>query len=208
MSRFWTLTNILIAINLAFFIVAYPIILFYPSAVDYIALKPAFILHGQYLWTLITSMFMHGGITHIFVNMVSLFFLGNFVERIIGRKRFLWFYLISGILSGLFFVFIALAFNFDMNTYAVGASGALFGLAGLMAVITPRLPVLVFFIIPMPMWIASIFLLAALWAVSYFSGLPIGNTAHLGGLIAGLIYGFYLRNKYKHKIRLLDRYIR
>ncbi len=111
-----------------------------------IALQPTAILAGKNLWTIVTSIFMHANFTHLFVNMFSLFFIGSFVERLIG-KRYLAFYLISGIFAGLFFVLLAGLFG---NTligekifgnpliYGVGASGAIFGLLGLLAVLTPR----------------------------------------------------------------------
>lgn len=207
MRLFNTITNIIILINIVFFILAAIVIYLNPDAIQYIALQPSAILQGKNLWTFITSMFMHGGIGHLAVNMISLVFLGNFIERVIGKKRFLLFYLASGIFAGLFFVLLALVFNMDLNTYAVGASGALFGLAGLLAVLFPRLKVLVFFVIPMPMWLAAFFLLIALWLISFSAGLPIGNTAHLGGLVLGLIYGFYLRSKHERKIKILNRMI-
>ncbi|HDL02289.1 MAG TPA: rhomboid family intramembrane serine protease, partial [Candidatus Pacearchaeota archaeon] len=105
-----------------------------------------------------------------------------------------------------FFVLIALASGTNLNVYAVGASGAIFALGGLLAVLTPRLPVLVFFVIPMPMWAAMGFLMFGLWALSLGLGLPIGNTAHLGGLIVGLGYGFYLKRKYPKKTQMISRY--
>ena len=49
-------------------------------------------------------------------------------------------------------------------------------------------------------------LLVVLWLISITAGIPIGNTAHLGGLLTGIAYGVYLRNKYKKKTRYLDRY--
>jgi hypothetical protein len=125
---------------------------------------------------------------------------------LIGKKRFIWLYLSSGLFAGIFFVLIALVTGADLNVYAVGASGAIFGLGGILAVLTPRLPVLVFFIIPMPMWVAMIFLIGVLWLLSASLGLPIGNVAHLGGFIVGLAYGFYLKQKYPRKASMISRY--
>ena len=176
------------------------------SVVSLLALKPSIILSGQNLWTFITSMFLHAGLGHLFVNMFSLMFIGSFVEKLIGKKRFLALYFASGILAGVLFVLIAAITGTDLNVYAVGASGAIFGLGGLLAVLTPRLPVLVFFILPMPMWIAMFFLMGVLWAMSLGLGLPIGNIAHLGGLLVGLAYGFYLKKKYPHKTKMIGKY--
>lgn len=174
--------------------------------VSWIALMPSAILAGQYLWTFVTSMFMHAGFGHLFVNMLSLMFIGNFVEKLIGKKRFIGLYFGGGLFAGLFFVLVALATSSDLNVYAVGASGAIFALGGLLAVLTPRLPVLVFFVIPMPMWAAMGFLMFGLWALSSGFGLPIGNVAHLGGLIIGLGYGFYLKKKYPKKTEMIGKY--
>ena len=205
---FNTLTSWIILINVIVFFLFYILlsVVGETKAISLVALQPAAILAGKSLWTVITSMFMHAGLTHLFVNMVSLFFIGSFVEKLIGKKRFLVFYLGAGIFAGIFFVLIALLTGMDINIYAVGASGAIFALGGLLAVLTPRLPVLVFFIIPMPMWVAMIFVLGVLWILSYAAGLPIGNVAHLGGLLVGLGYGFYLKYKYPQKARMINKY--
>ena len=176
------------------------------QAVSLVALMPSMILAGEGLWTFVTSMFMHAGFGHLFVNMISLMFIGGFVEKLIGKKRFLGLYFASGLFAGLFFVLIALATGTDLNVYAVGASGAIFGLGGLLAVLTPKLPVLVFFIIPMPMWAAMGFLIVVLWMLSLGLGFPIGYVAHLGGLIVGLGYGFYLKQKYPRKTKMISRH--
>ncbi|MBR9701916.1 rhomboid family intramembrane serine protease [Candidatus Pacearchaeota archaeon] len=176
---------------------------------DYLAIKPSNILQGKYLWTFLTSMFMHGGFFHLFVNMLSLFFVGSLVERILGAKRFLYFYLISGLFASLFFVLWSFAFSTGLDTFAVGASGALFGLVGLLMLLTPNLPVYVMFIpIPIKMKYAAPGILFILWLISVTGNVPIGNTAHLGGLIAGLIYGIYIRNKFPNKIRNLQKVFR
>ncbi len=174
--------------------------------ISWVALMPSTIVAGQALWTFVTSIFMHAGFAHLFVNMISLMFIGNFVEKLIGKKRFVSLYFAGGLFAGLFFVLIAMATGTDLNVYAVGASGAIFALGGLLAILTPRLPVLVFFIIPMPMWAAMGFLMFGIWALSAGFGLPIGNMAHLGGLIVGLGYGFFLRRKYPRKTKMISKY--
>lgn len=217
----FSLTMTLVFINVAVFVVLLLLSIFYsfynPSVndaiVSYMALTPTLFVNG-YFWTVISSMFVHFSFSHLLVNMISLFFIGMFIEKLIGRKRYLWFYLLSGLVAGLLFValtFIGTGVPYGAQIFgtpdlaAVGASGAIFGLAGLLAVILPRLKVLVFFILPMPMWLAMVVLMFGLWALSIALNLPIGNTAHLGGLLVGLAYGIYLRLKYPHKVRMLNR---
>jgi len=115
--------------------------------IELFALTPSMIVSGKNLWTLITSMFMHGGIFHLLFNMLSLAFVGLFVEKIIGKKRFVWFYLIAGLFAGVFFALSAgLLGGSDIggklfgvpDISGVGASGAIFGLIGLIAVLTPK----------------------------------------------------------------------
>ena len=197
----------IILINLTAFILFFTLIRLNVFSIEDIAIKPANIIQGKYLWTFLTSMFMHGGFFHLFVNMFSLLFIGGLIEQLIGRKRYLWFYLISGLVAGLFFVLLSFVFPRDMDTFAVGASGALFGISGLMVILTPNLPLYVMFI---PISIKAKYaipgLLIILWLISFTGELPVGNTAHLGGLIAGLIYGIYLKTKYKRKTAYINRY--
>ncbi len=212
----FTIVNV--AIFLVFFLASYLLsftgnISASETLIRFIAVSPEWFVRG-YFWTLVTSMFLHGSFLHLMVNMVSFFFLGTFVERLIGKKRFFWFYMLSGLIAGLFFVLFAYLGTYFSNgtawfgsisDYAVGASGALFGLGGLLAVLLPNLRVLVFFIIPMRLWLAMTVLLVGFWAMSIGADLPVGNTAHFGGLVAGLVYGFYLRTKYSKKVDMLNR---
>ena len=199
----------IIAVNFVFYMAALIALMIFPNAIDYIALKPSYIIQGKYLWTLVTSMFMHGSFFHLFANMMSLFFLGGLCERIIGKKRFLFAYLASGIIASVFFIVFAYSFNLDMNIQAVGASGAIFGIAGILAILTPKMPVYVLFIpIAMPMWLGVILILIALWIISAAFSLPIGNLAHFGGLITGIIYAFYLKLKYPRRARLIADHFR
>ena len=213
--RKFNVTTWFIIINVIIFILSSLLMVIFGEEVLYwFALQPIAFFEGI-IWTLLTSMFMHGNLTHLFINMISLFFIGNFVEKLIGRKRYFWLYLFSGLLAGLTFVVLAYFFGTsDLGArifgspeiFAVGASGAIFALGGLLAILTPNLRVYVFFIIPMRMWTAMIALLVVLWAASIGAGLPFGNTAHFGGLLVGVFYAVYLKNKYKRKTKLIAKY--
>lgn len=202
----FSLTLTLILINIVAFIF-FTLLIGLNVPLYYIAIKPSNIVQGKYLWTFVTSMFMHGSFFHIFANMFSLFFIGSLIEKILGTKRYFTFYMISGLLAGAFFVLLSLFFPADFNTFAVGASGALFGLVGLLVLLTPNLPVFVMFIpIPIKMKYAGPGILVVLWLISFAGGLPIGNTAHLGGLVTGIAYGLYLKKKYKRKTKYISKY--
>jgi len=190
--------------------------LIFPSAIDYLALKPSNILQGKYLWTLVTHIFVHGGFFHLLINMFVLFSLGVLCERIIGQKRFLWFYILSGIFAGLLSVVMAGFFGTGFgerlfgsaDLFMVGASGAIFAIAGLFVVLLPRIKFMIIFLpfFSLPAYVMVPLVLLLTWVASVAAGLPIGNVAHFGGFIAGLVYGFYLRFKYKRKIKVLQRY--
>lgn len=196
----------LIIINVLLFIIFTILLQLEVLTLDYIAIKPSNIFQGLYLWTFLTSMFMHGNFFHLFVNMFSLVFVGSLIEKIIGKKRYLKFYVIAGLVSGLLFVLASLIITSDFNAYAVGASGALFGLIGLMMFLTPDLKVYIMFIpIPIKIKYAAPGMLIVLWIISVAGNVPIGNVAHLGGLLAGLGYGFYLRKKYKRKVQVINK---
>ncbi len=199
-----SVNSTIIFINLVAFILFTLLLSSNIEFLDYIALKPSNILQMSFLWTFITSMFMHGGFFHLFVNMLSLLFIASLVEKILWPKRYLWVYLATGLFAGLFFVLSSLIFTDNFNTYAVGASGALFGLIGLLMLLTPDLPVYIMFIpIPIKIKYAAPGILVLLWIISAVGDVPIGNTAHLGGLLLGLAYGMYLRKKYKNKTQYI-----
>ncbi len=175
-------------------------------SIDQVAINPSNILNGLYIWTFLSSMFMHGGFFHLLINMLSLYFVGGLVEKLLGKKRYLSFYLIAGIVSSLLFVLVGYFFGMDLNSYAVGASGALFGLVGVLVFLTPDLPVYMMFIpIPIKMKYAAPGLLVVLWLISITANVPIGNIAHFGGLIVGLVYGIYIRKKFPNKTKLISR---
>jgi membrane associated rhomboid family serine protease len=144
-------------------------------------------------WTIITSMFVHGGFDHIFANMLTLFFFGIPLERMIGSKKFLLVYFVSGIFGNLLYYLL----YFGKDIFGIGASGAIFGVLGAFAVMRPGDYVIMFpVMIPIPLALALV-----LWFLINLIGLifqlgNIGYAAHLGGLIVGVLFG----KKFKKKI--------
>lgn len=187
-------------------------------AFDYFALKATNIMQGKYLWTIVTHMFSHVMFFHLFVNMFALFSIGGLTERIIGRKRFIWFYIISGIFAGLLSVLLAGFFGYGFfervfgsgDVFMIGASGAIFAVAGLLAVLLPRLKFGIMFVpfFSLPAYIMIPGVLFVIWGLSIIFNWPVGNTAHFGGLLAGVIYGSYLKLKYRKKVVMLQRMFR
>lgn len=252
-----SVTNQLILINLICFVASLILFQIYgESLFNKLALTPSTVLEGKNLWTLVTSMFLHASFFHLFANMFSLFFIGNFLEKLIGKKRFFWVYIFAGLIGGMFFVASGYIFHSDIP--GVGASGAIFGLLGVLAVLVPYskiyliagpLILIIIQVITAPfipsnlvgvvdvifnmliilmilsmfslnnsfrkiavpvelrMWILPFVAIIPLVVIDFVPGidLPIGNSAHIGGLVLGLIYGFYLRKKYPKKTKYISR---
>lgn len=146
------------------------------------ALVPALVAEGE-AWRLVTSAFLHSGLTHLAMNMISLYFLGSFAEASFGRGRFFALYFISGIAGGLAYLYFG-----TFNVPAVGASGAIFGLLGGVFGFTIRRGT---FSTRNPVISQLLFLTA----INLFLGFTIpgvSNTAHIGGLLGGLVFGYLM----------------
>ncbi|HAV10403.1 MAG TPA: DUF1751 domain-containing protein [Dehalococcoidia bacterium] len=147
----------------------------------------------KYPWTILTSMFTHGGFWHIVANMLTLYFFGSFLIRLIGSGRMVAIYMIGGLAGNLLFILIGLSGILGGSPFAiaVGASGAVFALGGTLAILAPNIKVIMFPIpIPMPLWVAVIggfFILSLLPGIAW--------EGHLGGLIIGLLAGLYLKKR-------------
>ncbi len=208
----------IIVLNIIVFVIEFIFLAANPDFIKYFAISATNFMAGKYLWTLIVHMFSHGGFLHLFVNMLALFSLGGLCEKIIGRKRFIGFYLIAGIFAGILSVLLAGFFGFGFwekvfgspGVYMLGASGAIFGIAGLFVVLLPKMRFSIIFIpfFSLPGYIMIPAILFVMWAASVAAGLPLGNVAHFGGFLMGLIYGAYLRVKFRKKVEMLQRYFR
>lgn len=143
--------------------------------------------------TFITSMFLHWDVWHLFFNMMWLFFLGKFLESLLGGGRYLVTYLVCGIAGGLGVIIAPGLGLMSPDAMVVGASGAIFGIIAAVAVLKPMQKVYVFFA-PMPMIVLGLFYIG-LQVYYMVSGGDAGTAhiAHFGGAIAGLIFGLYFR---------------
>lgn len=146
--------------------------------------------------TIITSMFMHGGIAHLFGNMLFLFIFGDNIENRIGHSRYFIFYMISGILASLAHVFASKITGSNLFIPTLGASGAISGVLGgyLMLFPTRRVVVLLFYfltevpaLIAIGMWFVFQLIsgLGVLGSGAQEGGVAYG--AHIGGFIAGFL---------------------
>jgi len=144
------------------------------------------------LWTLLTSIFLHGDIGHLLYNLFGLIMFGLILENITNTKKFLLVFFSSGLFASIVSLFF--------YNRVLGASGAIFGIIGTVAVLKPRLTVWVANI-PMPMWLASIVWLL-LDIFRFFLPTGIASGAHIAGLLVGLSYGFYWKPPSKKHPRI------
>lgn len=145
-----------------------------------------------FLWQFVTYMFLHGGLFHILFNMLWLYFMGRDIEDVLGTARFVFLYIIAGVLGGLLWLCFAGSIGI-----CFGASGAVFGLIGAFGAIfaTRRITLLLYFI-PINMTGRTLAICAgAITMLMMFDGGRDGvaHLAHLGGGIAGYVYGSWIK---------------
>ncbi|MFC1660930.1 rhomboid family intramembrane serine protease [Gemmatimonadota bacterium] len=134
-------------------------------------------------WGVLTYMFVHGGIGHLFFNMLGLFFFGPRLEMQLGGNSFLRLYLFSGLGGALF------SFLFAFNAPVVGASGAVFGVLLGFAYYWPRERIYIWGILPIESrWLVGLLAAAALYSGIAGSNAGVAHFAHLGGFAAGYAY--------------------
>jgi membrane associated rhomboid family serine protease len=135
--------------------------------------------------TLLTYMFIHADVAHIFGNMIFLWVFGDDVEEALGRSRFLLFYLMCGVVGALTFVASDPAFDGPL----IGASGAISGVVIAYAMWRPCAKVTVLFsIIPLrisALWVIGGFVLMQLWSLEATGKSDVAYWCHLGGMLAG-----------------------
>jgi membrane associated rhomboid family serine protease len=185
----WTpAVKAIILANVAVFVLTF----LAPATMVQFGLRPADLFTKFAVWELVTYLFIHASVSHIFFNMLMLYFVGVELERMWGTRYFVKFYAVAGIGAGLTQVVLGvLPFSFANQFYypsTVGASGALYGLLLAYALYFPTREFLIFFIFPVQARYFVMILggLALLFSLGGGSG--VAHTAHLGGLLTGYLY--------------------
>lgn len=172
-----SLTNVLVAINVVAFI--WEFASGGPNADHGQLYGPAVVVNHQW-WRIVTAAFLHASITHIAFNMLALYQVGNVVEQLFGKTRFVLLYAICMVGSGLAVV------EFSYTAVTLGASGAIFGLFGALVAVGLRLGArgrsLIMQVLP----------IVGLNLVFTFAVPNISAAAHVGGLITGFLAGLLL----------------
>jgi len=147
------------------------------------------------VWRYVTFQFLHGGIWHIGLNMLGLYFLGMPLERMWGTRRFLKFYLSCGLTAGLAYVIAAASLGLDRSIPLIGASGGVFGVILAAAVYFPQFRILLFFFLPVPIRIAAVFIFGGMILfvlqsaqVGVYTNDFWSNVAHLGGTVCAAFW--------------------
>jgi len=211
------ITRVLLIVNIIVFFVTFlrdfrypfwPLTLFgaYPSpSIDEVVLRyglvPDVVLGGGQLYTFLTSMFLHADLFHLGGNMLFLYVFGDNVEDTFGHVRYLLFYLLAGIAASLLHIFTALYIG-GSDIPTIGASGAIAGVLGAYFVLYPRSRILTLVFL---FWITIVAIPAVvflgLWFVYQFlygtlgAGGGVAYWAHIGGFIAGIIFGVAWRGR-------------
>ena len=177
-------------VRLTYFLIALTVIIYtlqnFTRGWIYFAFIPAFAAREP--WTYITSIFLHASIEHILVNMAVLLIIGSLLERLVGAGKFMIIFLLAGVIGNIGYQITAA----NQFIPGIGASGAIYGLMGSLALIDPLQVVYLGFTLPLP-----IIVLVPVYALLDFLGIftpdSIAHGAHLGGLVIGILFGLYIR---------------
>lgn len=152
-------------------------------AFNYMALFP--IGSGYFFpWQLVTYMFLHAGFSHIFFNLIALWIFGQAIENLWGSRRFLIYYLLTGIGAALIHMWISKG-----GAPTIGASGAVYGILLAFGMMFPDRYIILFF---PPIPIKAKYFVMIFGMIELFSGISnpmsgVAHFAHLGGLVVGFI---------------------
>jgi membrane associated rhomboid family serine protease len=177
-------TLVLIGINVLVYAITY---VFRDMSV-YLALIPGAVLQLGWVWQPITYMFVHANLQHLLFNMLGLFFFGTAVERSLGTKEFVLFYMLTGVLAGLFSL-LAFSIGGALSVRLVGASGAVYAVLLAFAVINPRARIYIWGILPVPAPVlVAGYTAIELWSELFGVGGNVAHLTHLAGFAVAALY--------------------
>ena len=171
----------------------------------YGALSLGGLRHG-YFWQLITFQFLHAGWIHLLLNCWGIFVFGPPLEATLGKSRLAIIYFLSGVAGGALQVFASILSYQRFGGPVVGASAGVFGLVAAFTSLFPdaRMTLLLFFVIPLRMTanrmltVAAVITVVGIMFPNRLLGAHVAHAAHLGGLIAGLIFVRMFMRRFRH----------
>ena len=156
----------------------------------WLALTPLALMKG-YLWQFLTFQFLHGDLGHLFGNLLGLWFFGRPVEDFLGTRRFLVAYFGAGVVGGLLQCAVMILFPNHFPPFAFGASAGIAGIFAIFARLQASSEVRLYFILPVRvdvlLWIFTAISLFFTLVPSARGGM-VAHTAHLGGILTGLLW--------------------
>ena len=170
----------------------YGIRFLYPNLAEYVhyygAMNPVLVEQYHMYWQFVTYMFVHQSLQHVFFNMLALLVFGMGLEKAIGSREFLLFYMITGALSG-FFSFLVYRFTGQYTVFLLGASGAVYAVLFAYAVFFPRSVIFIWGLVPVPAPVL-VFIYALIELGSQFFGgnSSVAHITHLFGFFAAWLY--------------------
>ncbi len=145
--------------------------------------------HLLEVWRLFTSLFLHASASHLFFNMLGLYFFGRVLEGEVNPKKFILIYFLSGIAGNL-------VYGFTSANLVVGASGCVFGLMGFAMLMKPK-KMINFYVFPLPLGVVAVLYAVVETLLVYFGEAVSGiaHIAHIAGLIIGVLFAFRMDKK-------------
>lgn len=140
------------------------------------------VLVGKEYWRIVLAMFLHADLNHLFNNMIILLFMGNMLEKAVGHLTFAGIYMLSGIFGNICSLIYKL--SVDRMSLSIGASGAVFGMDGLLLALVLFAGRRISGITP-----TRVLFMVGLSLYNGFMSRNIDNAAHVGGLLAGFLLG-------------------
>jgi len=181
-----SIVTTLIIINVVVYLLGSMSLSFAELLYGFGAMQADAVMHGQ-LWRLITAQYLHAGTAHVLINMLVLHFLGRPLERLWSTRRFFTIYTLCGLAGNIFYTILGSRGVIDPAMPAVGASGCIYGLLGIVAVLFPHATVYVYFLFPIKIRTAAfIFGGIALFSIIQRGHNYGGEACHLAGLVFGV----------------------
>lgn len=163
----------------------------YDSIVRFLGLSADLKNYYWRIWTLVTYMFTHMSLNHVFFNMFLLYFIGRIFSDLYGSKRLLESFLYGGIVGGLIYMISALVLpNVSMASYLIGASGGVMAVIVATGFLQPNYQMPVFtYRVPLKYIVLIAFIISSVLNIDENTG---GKVAHFGGALYGYLFAFYL----------------